>query len=223
MTHQPFIVIGCGGFGKEVLWTAQNFNAVQPTYDILGYCDDDPTKQGQEIYGYPVLGSPEAVNAELGVKPCFICSIGNNAVRARVVRRVLDLGWLPVTIIDPSVIVAADVTVGVGTYVGANTMLCPNARIGNHVIINNYCTIGHDSELGDFAQISPGSRVSGASVVEAGALLGSNAVVAQLRRVGRNAILGACSFAVNDIPPETTAVGVPARVTFRRSSEGETQ
>jgi sugar O-acyltransferase (sialic acid O-acetyltransferase NeuD family) len=219
--RRQFIVVGCGGFGKEVLWTAQNFNAVSPTYEIIGYCDDDPTKKGQVIYGHPVLGAPEAVDARLAEKPCFICSIGDNTARARVVGRVLALGWEPVTIIDPSAIVASDVVVGAGTYVGARSILCPNANIGRHVIVNNMATIGHDSRLGDFTQVSPGGRVSGASVMEEGALLGSNAVISQLKKVGRYATLGACSFAMSNIPDYATAVGIPARVTFRRNPEGE--
>jgi sugar O-acyltransferase (sialic acid O-acetyltransferase NeuD family) len=221
MRPRALIIVGCGGFGKEMLWTAQRLNAVQPSYELIGYCDDDPAKQGQVVYGYPVLGSPEAAAAELFERPGFICSIGDNQVRARVVARVLALGWTPVSILDPTVIVADDAVVGVGTYVGARSMLCPNARIGDHVIINNLCTIGHDSQLGDFAQVSPGGRVSGASRIAEGALLGSNAVVAQCRSVGRYATLGAGSFAMTDIPDEATAIGIPARVAFRRTAQEE--
>ncbi|NTV99792.1 MAG: acetyltransferase [Oscillochloris sp.] len=220
--RRPFIVVGCGGFGKEVLWSAKKLDAIHSTYEILGYCDDDLAKKGQIVYGYPVLGSPEQVDADRSEKPCFVCSIGNNPVRARVVARMLALGWTPVTIIDPSVIVAEDVTIGVGTYVGEYSILCPNARIGNHVIVNNLTTIGHDAVLGDFAQISPGARVSGGSVVDEGATLGSNAVIVQYKRVGRYATLGACSFAMTNIPDGATAVGNPARITFRRAANAIT-
>lgn len=219
--QRQFIVVGCGGFGKEVLWTVQNLDAAASAYEIIGYCDDDSAKKGQIIYGFPVLGSPEEVDPRLSVKPCFICSIGDNAVRARVVNRIMALGWEPVTIIDPSVIVADDVVIGVGTYIGARTVLSPNARIGQHVLVNNLATIGHDSIIGDFAQVSPGGRVSGASVMGEGSLLGSNAVISQLRKLGRYATLGACSFAITNIPDYATAIGIPARVTFHRNHEGE--
>lgn len=216
MQKRKFIVVGAGGFGKEVLWTALTMNEVSQQYEILGYCDDDPVKKGQMIYGYPVLGRPEEVDLDIGEKPCFTCSIGDNAVRVEVVNRVLALGWHPVTIIHPTVIVADNVVVGDGTYVGPRAILCPNATIGNHVIINIDSTIGHDAVLGDFVQVSPGGRVSGASVLKEGALLGSNAVVVQRRSIGRYGVLGANSLAMNDIPDDATAVGVPARVTFVR-------
>lgn len=218
MQKRPLIVVGCGGFGKEVIWSAQKFNAAHPgSYELLGYCDDDPAKKGQIVYGYPVLGSPEQVDANRVEKPFFVCSIGNNQTRSRVVERLLALGWTPVTIIDPSVIVADNAVVGVGTYVGEYSILCPNAKIGSHVIVNNLTTIGHDALLGDFAQISPGARVSGGCVVDEGATLGSNAVIVQYKRVGRYATVGACSFAMTNIPDGATAVGNPARITFRRT------
>lgn len=212
--RRKLIVVGAGGFGQEVIWAAKNFNAVHPTYDVLGYCDDDPDKKGEAIYGYQVLGSPQEADAGMREKPCFVCAIGSNMERSHTVRHVLALGWLPVTIIDPSVIVAEGVTVGDGTYVGAGSILSPYARIGEHVIINHNCSIGHNSVLGGFSQVSPGGRVSGESVLQEGATLGSNAVVAPGKTVGRYATIGACSFALTDIPDGATAIGIPARVTM---------
>ncbi len=216
MPQCPLIVVGSGGFSKDVVWTIQNANAARATYTLLGFCDDDPTKQGQTIMGYPVLGAPEAVAATLGDPPCFICSIGDNAARQRVVTRVLDLGWTPATIIDPSVMIAEEVEIGQGTYIGPRAILSPKARIGNYVLINNHTTIGHDCILEDFAQVSPGGRVSGFSVLKEGALLGANAVIAQGRTLGRFATLGASSFAMLNVPDGATAIGVPARVAFHR-------
>lgn len=218
MTYRKqFVVIGAGGFGQEVIWAARNVNTKHPTFDIIGYCDDDRSKAGQEIYGQHVLGSVEEVDGTMSVKPAFVCAIGNNAQRAEVVRRAVKLGWIPVTVIDPSVIVAEGVTVGEGTYVGAGTTLSPYATIGDHVIINHQCSIGHNSVLENFVQVSPGGRVSGGSVLKEGAFLASNAVVAPGRSVGRYATVGACSFAMTDIPDAVTAIGIPARITMNHS------
>lgn len=220
MHKRPFVIVGGGGFGKDVMWAVQAMNAAQMCYEIVGYCDDDPQKQGRQILDYTVLGSPEDVAARF-VEPCFVCSIGDNAARARVVQRVLALGWTPVTVIDPSVMIAEGVVIGNGSYIGARAILSPKARIGDHVLINNHTTIGHDCTLGDFAQVSPGARVSGFSVLKEGALLGANAVVAPGKTIGRYATLGACSFAMTNVPDESTAIGIPARVAFRRNAIGE--
>lgn len=213
------VVIGAGGFGPEVVWAARRFNGVHPTYAILGYCDDDPARAGEAQQGLPVFGTPEEYDRSVAEKPCFICAIGDNRVRAGVVGRALAMGWLPATIIDPSVIVGEGVVVGQGTYVGAGSIVSPNARLGGHVIVNHGCSIGHDSTLGDFVQVSPGGRVSGGCTIKQGATLGSNAVVAPLTTVGAFAVVGACSFAATNIGDEETAVGNPARVMFARRKQ----
>lgn len=214
--REALVVVGAGGFGPEVVWAARNANACNPLYDILGYCDDDADKHGTCLDGLTVLGTVESLDSELSAKPYFICAIGNNAARAEVVERVLGLGWHPASVIDPSVMVADGVIVGNGTYVGAGTIISPNAVIGEHVLINHHCSVGHDSELSAFVQLSPGARVSGACVLEEGVMLGSNAVVAPGRRVGRQSTIGAASFAMTNIPGHVTAIGNPARVTLRQ-------
>lgn len=214
-THRNLIVVGAGGFGQEVVWAAKNCNSVQPTYNILGYCDDDSNKKGKTIYGYPILGAPEETDHAYDVKPCFVCAIGNNRARVSVVARLLAMKWIPVTIMDPSVIVAEHVRVGVGNYIGAGSILSPYARIGNHVIINQHCSIGHNSLMEDFVQVSPGGRVSGAAHIKEGAMLGSNAAVSLGVAIGRYSVLGACSFAATNIPDMVTAIGNPARVIMK--------
>jgi len=217
MTEQRrLVIVGAGGFGPEVAWAARMFNRVHPTYELVGFCDDDPAKKGLRFDGLEVLGAPEEVGAALEPRPWFLCAVGSNASRAAMVKRLLALGWTPVTVIDPTVYVAEGVVVGDGSYVGAGTILSPHAQIAEHVIINHHCSIGHDSLIASFAQVSPGGRVSGHCVLDEGALLGSNAVVAPGKRIGRFATLGACSFALTDIPDGATAVGIPARVTVRK-------
>lgn len=210
------MIVGAGGFGPEVAWAARMFNRVHPTFELVGLCDDDPAKKGQRLDGLEVLGVPEEAGAALGGKPWFVCAVGDNASRAAMVERLLRLGWLPATVIDPTVYVADGVVVGDGSYVGAGSILSPHAQVAEHVIINHHCSIGHDALIASFAQVSPGSRVSGHCVLDEGALLGSNAVVAPGKRIGRFATLGACSFAMTDVPDGATAVGIPARVTVRK-------
>jgi sugar O-acyltransferase (sialic acid O-acetyltransferase NeuD family) len=214
---QKLIVIGAGGLGSEVVWAAENLNARTPTFEILGFCDDDAGRKGSTFYHYPVLGNPEEITAQLGETPGFLCAVGNNHHRAEVVQRVLALGWKPLSVIEPSVMLARDVTIGPGTYVAAGSTLSPDANVGSHVILNLKCTIAHHSHVEDFAQVSPTACVSGYCVVKKGAMLGSNAVVGPRIVIGAWSTLGASSFAVEDVPDGATAMGNPARVMFRSS------
>jgi len=213
------VIIGAGGFGQEIVWAANNMNGLRDRFQVIGYCDDDSAKKGAEVYGTKVLGTPEEAAKSLQAKAYFLCAIGDNAVRINAAKRALALGWEPTTIIDPSVIRAEFICVGAGTYIGAGSILSPYAQIGQHVIINHHCSIGHDSRLEDFVQVSPGCRISGSCRIKTGATLGSNAVVAPGRMIGRMATLGACSFAVTDIGDNITAIGNPARAIMQRRPE----
>ena len=210
--RKRLVVVGAGGFGQEIIWAARNFNSVNPIFEICGYCDDDPSKMGANVYGSPVLGTPEDFASREAGEIWFVCAIGNNRNRSKVVKRIQNLGWQAVTVVDPSVIVAEGVEIGEGCYVGAGSILSPYATLGNHVIINHCCSIGHDSRLEDFVQISPGGRVSGRCTIKEGASLGSNAAVAPGKTVGLYSVIGACSFAIGDVPDGATVVGNPARV-----------
>ncbi len=212
---QKLVVMGAGGLGSEVVWAAENRNANSPTFEILGYCDDDSAKKGNTFFGYPVLGNPEEVDAMLPEKPGFVCAIGNNRRRAQIVQRLMALNWTPVTVVEPSAIIARDVRIGLGTYIAAGSTLSPNAQVGSHVILNLNCMITHDNLVEDYVQICPGASLSGFSVVKTGAVVGSNAVVAPCVSIGEWSTLGANSFAVESVPDGATAIGIPARVMFR--------
>lgn len=211
---RKLIIIGAGGLGREVLWAAQNTDALQPAYDFLGFCDDDSAKQSGEFSGLPLLGSPERARAQHGSGNWYICAVGDNRVREGIVARVERLGWTPQTIIDPSVLVAPGVVVGEGSYVGALTILSPSAQLGRHVIINHGCSIGHDSQLSDFSQVCPGGRISGGASLGLGAFVGSNGVVGPSVKIGAWARLAASSFAMRTIADGCTAAGTPARAVF---------
>ena len=38
----PLVIIGCGGFGREVHDIVDAINGVKPTWNLLGYLDDQP-------------------------------------------------------------------------------------------------------------------------------------------------------------------------------------
>lgn len=212
---KPLVIVGAGGHGREVLWLAKNINELRPTFRILGFCDDRPKLKGTEFSGFPVMGTPEQVDAELADKPQFLVGVGDNAIRRRLAERVEALGWEPGTLIDPSAVVAKDATIGPGCYVGVVANISPTAVIGRHVIVHNQSSVGHDTEMGDYSQVAPGGRVLGHVHIGEGGYLGSNSVVCTKKNVGAYAVLGACSFAITDIPDRAVALGVPATLKIK--------
>jgi len=215
---KKWIVIGAGGLGAEVLWAGRNMTNAGAKLELAGLCDDAEDRRQGERFGVKLIGTIEHAAAVFGRDVLFTCSVGANRVRMQLVQRALAVGWMPQTIVDPSVCTAPSALVGPGSYVGAMSVISPHAKLGSHVLINQGATIGHDSILGDFSQVCPGGRVSGGCVLGEGSFLGSNAVVAPGVSVEEWATVGATSFAVRNVPKGKTAVGNPARCIFNRGT-----
>jgi sugar O-acyltransferase (sialic acid O-acetyltransferase NeuD family) len=212
---KTLIIAGSGGFGAEAIWMAEDMNdrlGEESKWNVLGYVDDDCRKNGMELYGYKVLGTPEETASALAGGECWcFCAIGDNSDREQMASRLERLGWLAATLIHPTVVRARNVSVGEGTYVGALSVLAPNCTIGRHVIVNKRAAIGHDARIDAFANICPGAQINGFCRVGRGALIGSNASLMQGRAVGERAVVGANSLALRSVPAGTTVIGVPAR------------
>lgn len=220
---KKLIVAGAGGFGCEALWVAEEMNAQSPAappWKILGYADDDPQKIGHGSFGYPVLGRPEDVAAQLvGEEIWYYCAVGDNLNRRQVGKRLDGLGWRAATLIHPSVIRARDATVGEGCYVGALSILNPACRIGRHVLINQRVAIGHEVLVDDFAQVCSGAQVNGGCRIGAGALIGSNASLYQGTSVGKGAMVGSNSLLLKSVPDGVSVMGVPAQTFYVASAD----
>lgn len=208
---KKLIIFGASGFGREVAWAVERINQVSPTWDLLGFMDDDDEIQGKKINGYPVLGKTE--NVEDYPDAWFVCAVGSSRVREKIVRNMKavnpDIRFG--TVIDPSVERSDLVRIGEGTIICAHTILTVNISIGAHVIINLDCTVGHDAVIEDYVTLYPSVNVSGITHIGHAVELGTGLQIIQGKTVGDYSIVGAGSVIVKDIPANCTAVGSPAK------------
>lgn len=192
---EPLVIVGAGGFGRELAWLAGRINRAAPAYRLLGFCDDAPGLRAGERGGLPLLGPVE--QAPPGSS--FFCAIGDNRARRAATARALARGLRPATLVDPSAVIAPGVRIGAGSVVGIGAVVSIGCRVGRGVIINHRVCVGHDVAIGDYAQLCPGVCVSGGCSVGEGALLGTLAGAIPLKRIGAWATVGAGAFALRDI------------------------
>ncbi len=111
----------------------------------------------------------------------------------------------------------------------SNIDIHPAAQIGRRVFIDHGIgvVVGETAIIGDDVTIYQGVSLGGVSLektkrhptLESGVIIGAGAKVLGNITIGRNAKVGANSVVIKDVPPESTAVGIPARVIPPKDSE----
>ena len=208
---KDLIIFGASGFGREVAWLVERINKISPTWDLLGFIDDDDSLQDTSINGYKVLGN--TISVKEYPDAYYVCAVGSSRTREKIISNLKSVnpGIMFATLIDPSVELSNLVTIGEGTIICAHTIITVNISIGDHVIINLDCTIGHDAVLNDFVTLYPSVNVSGITNIGHAVELGTGMQIIQGKCIGDYSIIGAGSVVVKDIPGKCTAVGSPAK------------
>lgn len=210
---RSIVIVGAGGFGKEVQWLIERINNVtrkENRWNILGYIDDN-IEVGTEINGYKVLGGIEYLMST--TEPIAIsCAIGSSKIRKEVVNKLSTQSniYFP-NLIDPSVIHSQFVQIGRGNIFCANNIITTNIKVADFCIVNLSCTIGHDVSLDSFVTIYPNVNVSGKVYIGKYSEIGTGTQIIQGKNIGEEAIVGAGSVVIKDIPNKCTAVGSPCK------------
>jgi sugar O-acyltransferase (sialic acid O-acetyltransferase NeuD family) len=217
MSAIPLVVIGAGGFGREVHDVIEALNDARtatgrPQLECVGFlADGHADVELVEERGVPFLG-PVAGLTTLPADVRHVIAIANGAARRRIDEWATAEGRETMSLVHPSAVLGRHrVTLGPGSIVCASAVVTTNVRLGRHVHVNMAVTIGHDSVLGDYVTLSPNASVSGNTVLEDEVTMGTGSTIIERRRIGARTTVGAGAAVVRDLPADVTAVGVPAR------------
>jgi hypothetical protein len=207
------VIVGCGGFGREVHDVIDAINASADSWELLGYVDDDPSDVNVrliEARGFKLLGSTDWF-ADANLDSQYVIGIGTGQVRRRIDEKLSRCGIKAAALTHPSATLGYDVRVGEGTIICAGVRATTNISIGRHVHINLNCTVGHDSALDDYVTVNPLVAISGWVTVGAASMLGTHSAILQNLSVGSDSVVGAGSCVVRNVAPNTVVKGVPAK------------
>lgn len=208
-------IYGAGGFGKEVACLIDRINEKKPTWNLIGFFDDDPALTGKMISHFgPCLGGMEVLNnynSELAV----IMALGNSIVVKKLVEGVhnefiyfpnlIDISFYKV---DPSTF-----SIGRGNIIQGLCSVSCDVSIGDFNVMNGSVDIGHDVSIGSFNTFMPAVRISGEVTIGQGNFFGINSIVLQQLKIGNGIRLGAGSVLMTKPKDNTLYLGVPAKKT----------
>ena len=198
-------ILGASGHGKVLADIAELTG-----WEKIDFFDDAwPERKNNGAW--QVIGDTQKLLDSLKAYDGVIVAIGNNKIRQRKLQQLDSAGAKIITLIHPSTTVSRYTKIGLGSVVVAGAVINPDCNIGSGVIINTCSSVGHDCNLGDAVHICPGARLAGGSEVNDRAWIGVGSSVRQLIRIGSDAIVGAGAAVVQDVLPNITVVGVPAR------------
>lgn len=128
-------------------------------------------------------------------------------VKIPVIRQILGAIY---KILDTTLIrILARAQIPAKCKIGSNVYFTHNANgviIHSDVIIGSNVTINHQVTLG---KSKPNS---GAPIIKDGVIIGVGAKILGNVVIGENSKIGANAVVVKDIPPNSTAVGIPAKI-----------
>lgn len=199
------VIVGAGGHARVLIELCRALGG----FELVGVVAQAGPPM---VMGLPMLGNELRLDALRGEGVEAACvAVGDNAARARIGLRLLELGFVLPGLVHPAAFVAPSALLGPGAVVMARAVLGTGARAEGLAILNTGAIAEHDVVLGEASHAGPGSVLAGHARLGAGALLGAGAAVRPGIAVGAGAVVGAGSAVVADVTPGLRVAGVPAK------------
>lgn len=207
---QDLAIIGAGDFGREVALLVKQINKVTPTWNLLGFYDDNLPK-GTSIYQLPTLGKIAEANARTAPLALAV-AIANPQVKKMIVEGLANpLLYFP-NLVYPGCELGDEANVfGKGCIITCGCIFTVNITVGDFVIFNLGTTVGHDSKIGVYSSFMPNCNISGGAAIGAACYFGTGSTILQNLSVGNNSVVGAGAVVTKNAPPNAKLIGVPAK------------
>lgn len=205
---KKIIIVGAGGFGRELLQWIKDVNKVTPTWEIAGFIDDNLNAlDGVEI-DYGVIGTIKDWEPKEDEE--FALAFGSPELKRKIVSLLKDKGANFATVIHPTALLSEFSHYGEGFIMFPYSKLSCNSTVGDFVTLLS-TPIGHDNEIGDYTVISGGCNIVRNVKIGRDVFLAAGVCIAQDVVVGDGAYLGLGSVILKDVNPGSKMFGNPAR------------
>jgi sugar O-acyltransferase (sialic acid O-acetyltransferase NeuD family) len=208
------VVIGAGGFAREVRWLIEDIDAASPAFEFRGFVVTDLDALGSTDSRDLVVGDYSWIDAHRSEVQCVALGIGSpgarRAVGEEIAREFPELQMPP--LVHPTAQMdSTSCRLDDGVLICAGTIGTVGLEIKRFAMINLACTLGHEAVVGSGTVLNPTVNVSGGVTLGDEVLVGTGAQILQYLDVGDRATVGAGAVVTRSVPADVTVAGVPAR------------
>jgi len=205
------LIVGAKGFAKEVL---EIFHQKDETENLHFY-DDVSSDIPDFLYNqFKVLKSEQEAK-ELFEKTSteFVIGIGNPQLRYQLTEKFQNLGGTLISSISNFAEIGSfGVEIGDGSNILGGVRISNDVQIGRGTIVYYNSIITHDVTIGEFCEISPGATLLGRCKIGKFVKIGAGSIIFPDVKIGDNSVIASGAVVRNDVPENSMAAGVPAKI-----------
>lgn len=201
------IMLGAGG----IAIVAAEIAALMGLH-VVGFLDDRAERHGTMFCGAPVLGPFRMLPELRRSVTSAVVAFGHCSERLQVADAVRSLGFEQPALVHPSAVISRTASVGEGSIIMPGVVINAGARVGRNTIVNTAASIDHECVIEEGVHIAPGVRLSGLVTIGRMSWIGVGSVIRESVHIGSNALVGAGTLVLKNVPDDVVAYGSPARV-----------
>lgn len=205
---QKLLIVGAGSVGKFI---AYNMDQFTNQFEIIGFLDDDASKQNTNVAGYQVLGSVDKLMEFSGKGIAIVWGIAFPNIKKKLFEQYQNFEFDFPNFIAKDSWISEAVTIGKGVIIYPGTSINYECCIDDFVVINMNCSLGHNCSLGLFSSLAPGVNFAGHTKVGQCVEVGIGVTTIQNVIINDNAIVGGQAMVVSEVSSEDIVAGIPAR------------
>lgn len=205
---KDLVIVGAGGFGRELLQWVKDVNKVEAQWNVLGFIDDNVKALDGIECEMRIISTIEDYVPEPDCK--LALAIANPEIKEKVVSKLKARGASFATIIHPTAVVGDYNSFGEGVVMYPRSEITVNVKIGSFVTILS-SSIGHDAVIEDYTTISSWCDITGGDHLGKKVYLAAGVKIIPGRKIGDGAYIGVGSIVMNNVKPGMKMLGYPAK------------
>lgn len=209
-------IFGAGGFGKEVACLINSINRKKPTWNFIGFFDDNVSLKGTRNNYGNIIGTINDLNNyeyPLGI----VVAIGEPSNIYKTIISIKNNNITFPNLISPDLteLDNESCSIGKGNVIMFQSLISHNVCIGDFNVFNCGTSIGHDVKIGSFNSFMSYTKLSGNLTIGDQNFFGVGSVIIQNIKIGFKTTIGANSLILRDTKNETTYLGNPANALLK--------